>query len=218
MGKVIAVVNFKGGVGKSTIASILQTNIESSIVFNIDNQDAEKVNPGNTINVLNYLEEENATIEEIFNVVNQEFSTVLIDAPGELNEHLIQLLDKVDCFIIPFMDEQRVINTTKDTIKALFDKDISVTPQNVLLIHNSFTNDDDKDVSKEIIEEVKSDDNLSKEVMFDYAIFEHSKAIKSMTKKKKSISDLKKENFVAYKIIDNRVNKLMNKINSFIGE
>lgn len=214
--KTIAIVNFKGGVGKSTLASIIQTNLTNSVVFNIDNQDAEKVNPGSTINVLNYLTDENATIDEIYKIVSQEFNTVIIDAPGELNQELIYLFDKIDCFIVPFFDEQRVINTTIDTLKALFCDGIFNKKQNILLVHNSFTSDDNPNAANEIINEVTSDPQVIKHLEFKVAFFEYSKAIKTMTKTKKSILELKNENFIAYRIIDNRINKLMNQINNFL--
>jgi len=218
MSKIIAVVNFKGGVGKSTLASIIQTNIENSVVFNIDNQDAEKVNPGDTINVLDYIENENASIEELLRVTEEDYDVVIVDAPGELNEYFVQLLDRIDCFIIPFMDEERVINTTKDTMKALFNGDVFDKKQNVLLIHNSFTKDDNKNTADEIISEVLKDDDVIKDIEFQKTIFEYSKAIKKMTKEKKSISKLKEDNYVAYRIIDKRVKKLMSQITNFIGE
>jgi len=213
----LALVNFKGGVGKSTLASIIQTNLENSVVFNIDNQDAERVNPGTTINVLNYMDEENATIEELYEVAKQEFEIVIIDAPGELNENLVALYDEIDYFIVPFLDENRVVGTTIDTIRSLFHIDITDKKQKVLLIHNELMKEDDKNRGEYIISEVKKDPDFLKDTIFETTVFEYSKAIKSMTRTKKSIHQLKKENFIAYRIIDNRVNKLMKDIKFFIG-
>lgn len=213
----LALVNFKGGVGKSTLASIIQTNLDNSVVFNIDNQDAERVNPGTTINVLNYMDEENATIEELYEIAKQEFEIVIIDAPGELNENLVALYDEIDYFIVPFLDEHRVVSTTIDTIRSLFHIDITNKKQKVLLIHNELMKEDDKNRGKYIISEVKKDLDFLKDTIFETTVFEYSKAIKSMTRTKKSIHQLKKENFIAYRIVDNRVNKLMKDIKFFIG-
>jgi len=213
----LALVNFKGGVGKSTLASIIQTNLENSVVFNIDNQDAERVNPGETINVLNYMEEENASIDELYSIVNQEFDTIIVDAPGELNEHLIELYDKIDYFIIPFLDERRVIGTTIDTISSLFNSDMASTKKNVLLVHNELMKDDNKDQGRLIKEEIFKDKELRKILNLNTTIFEYTKAVKSMTRTRKSIQELKKENFIAYRIVDNRVKKFMKEIKEFIG-
>ena len=85
------------------------------------------------------------------------------------------------------------------------------------MVHNSFTSDDNPNAAIDIINEVLLDPNITSNIEFKTTIFEYSKAIKTMTKSKKSISELKEENFVAYRIIDNRVQKLMSHINEFLG-
>lgn len=58
-GLVILLINFKGGVGKSTIADMLNNRLSNSILLNIDiAQDAESVNSSQTINIATVLTSE----------------------------------------------------------------------------------------------------------------------------------------------------------------
>lgn len=215
--KVIAITNFKGGVGKSTHASMLQTVLNNSVVVNLDDQNAERVNAGKTINVLDYLEEA-GTITNILDIVLEENDIAILDTPGSLTNELAELINRIDYFIVPFKDDYNDIIYTVDTLETIFTSGViaSKSKPKVLLILNAFTDDPEEGID-DLIDEMKKRDNLIESIEYDITQFKFSKAIKTIKKRKKSIKELMKENYLAYRIVDKNFEILHSKIKKFIN-
>lgn len=214
--KIIAIVNFKGGVGKSTHASMLQTVLDSSIVVNLDEQNAERVNAGKTVNVLDYLEEA-GNINNILDIVLEESNIAILDTPGSLTNEFAEVVSRVDYFIVPFRDDYNDIIFTVDTLETLFTSGVVDTSQKpkVLMILNAYTDEPELAI-EELEEELSTRNGLAEVIDYKFTKFKYSKAIKTIKKKKKTIKELMKENYLAYRIVDKNFEELHKKIKKFI--
>ncbi|EDM22904.1 ParA family protein [Caminibacter mediatlanticus] len=117
--KIIGIVNFKGGVGKSTIANLL--DLPNKLILNLDiAQDAKKINYNETYNFYELKEEYGIeTIKEaIDGAIESGKNNIILDTPGEISE-FIEILPLVDYFIIPFNPANRSIDTTLTTIETI---------------------------------------------------------------------------------------------------
>lgn len=215
--KIIAIANFKGGVGKSTHASMLQTVMKNSIVVNLDEQNAERINAGKTVNVLDYLEEA-GSISNILDIVLEESDIVILDTPGSLTNEFAEVINRVDYFIVPFRDDLNDIIYTVDTLDTIFTSGVIDRKEKseVLLLLNGYT-DEPQEAINEILEEMKTRNGLIEAINFSFTTFKYSKAIKTIKKTKKNIKELMKENYLAYRIVDKNFEELHSDIKNFIA-
>jgi hypothetical protein len=83
--KKVAVINFKGGVGKSTIANIL--DLPNKIVINLDTQDAENSNFSDTINYLSLKADNALSLDELLSILKEDGKEwVVFDTPGSITD------------------------------------------------------------------------------------------------------------------------------------
>ena len=216
MAKIIAVVNFKGGVGKSTIANILK--LDNKVVINLDDaQDAQKINYTDTYNFSELKEEYGVeTVEEaIDGAIESGKESIVIDTPGEIEE-FIELLPKVDFFIVPFTPGERSIQatiTTIETIDAILDADETIERKDKwLIVLNKYNNDEQlKELDKVFI---KAKAVLGEKEVHK-AELKYSAVIPTIERRQMSIDELVRQNAIAYGAFKKRV-KALNKIISKI--
>lgn len=217
--KIMAFVNFKGGVGKSLHASIFQTYLDKSIILNLDNQDAKKINVGDTINVLTFMDELNTTTEEVLDISLEQYDNIIIDTAGkELTEELLEIIEYIDYFIVPFQEDTGVIDYTVDTMDTLFNSGVFEDKKDVIFLLNMYKKEEErKEYTEILMEEISKREGLLENINVNHVAFKHSDAIKTIKRKNKTIEELKKESFVAYRVVENNFKRLHSELKEYMG-
>lgn len=148
----VAILNFKGGVGKSTYASGLQNYTPNSVVLNADlGQAAEKINSGDTVDIV-ALMEEGLSIEEIFTGAQTHYDVIFIDTPGELTDEVVFTIRNSSNFVVPTMPGQRSMDYTKETVGAVMDSFKFNDKPKFCFVVNSYFDDSERDREVEDLE------------------------------------------------------------------
>lgn len=229
-GKVIPVLGFKGGVGKSTICNMAQSRIENSISLNIDiAQEAEEINYGDTIDLAKIFESDftpeeidaGGCTEKIISILQDDFKYVFLDMPGELTDEMIEALSlkqkDIDTIIVPITSGKRSEKTTLEMISTLYNNEL-IKNQKIIFIVNIYHTDEEYEKVKENILEYFKINNLEKNLKIFFSKLKYSKAIKTMEDERASIEKLKASNYIAYKTFEARVDAMITDIQTYIKE
>lgn len=206
--KKVAVINFKGGVGKSTIANLL--DLPNKVIVNLDIQDAKNSNYSDTINYLALKEEYGVSVNEATELLKEEGKEwIVFDTPGSITNEFLEIIDDVDYIIIPFTKGRRSKETTLETIKAVLEV-MDNEKVKFGLILNMYQDEND------IEEELKPLEDEVKKILGDKykcsTALKFSKAVSTMEKTKKSIDELDLTNKIAYKAFKKRVKEMNDRL------
>ena len=202
--KKVAIINFKGGVGKSTIANLL--DLPNKVVMNLDTQNAKNSNYSDTINYLELKEQYGVSVNESLEILKEEGKEwIVFDTPGSISEELLEIIDEIDYIIVPFTKGNRSKETTIDSIKSILEI-IDNDKIKFALVFNMYQDE------KNLEEELKPVESEVKKLLGDKykcsAALKFSKAVSTMEKTKKSIDELDLTNRIAYKAFKKRVKKM----------
>jgi len=215
--KIIAATNLKGGVGKSSILNILVPTVENSVIINIDfASGAENINSAKTIDYGPLSQDH--SLEEVIKEALEEFDNVFIDTPGDITDELIEVIDMVDHFIIPFNAGERSRTTSIDTFRTLFSEGIIEGKHKLAVVLNNYTNDGEKEEELEIIknaiESTSIEDDLK--LSIGYTSLKSTLVMKTMEKTNETIEELNERNKLAYRVAHKRFSSLSSDLRNIL--
>ena len=226
---VIMMLMFKGGIGKSALAHIINENLSAkgSLILNLDMaRDIKEYTSLEAINFTDFLEDEpDMKSSELIDYLRKASNYITIDTPGEIsNQETIDALGAVDLFVLPFgidKEEQDMIITTLNTTLL---SDLELYPSdrtlNLLFVLNNYKDDSDLEVAKEfmnsVYDTIDNRDCACPKVNVTFTYLKYSKAIRTMKKTRKSMNELSADNRVAYLVAKKRIKTFFKEVKKAI--
>lgn len=228
--KVFCIINFKGGVGKSSLSSLMSAKMDrrghKSAVFNIAlTQPAEGNNPIATIDFGELLSDDTTLdVKEVLADVKEMFEFVFIDTPGELSDELVAIINEIDVFIFPFEstklfdveNKPRGIKDTLACIESIFSSGIYNRPiADVIMVCNKYYSDHDVNKQLEYFKNMINQMELLSEINFNGTSLSFSKAMETIDVLKEDIDSLSAKNAVAYRALNRKIDVLVDDVARF---
>lgn len=226
---VITTLMFKGGVGKSNISRIINASLAQnrSVLLNIDiSRDVKKYTDFEAINFVEVLNDEpDIDVAGYIDTLKQSAEYIVIDTPGEIgNAEMLSAISKTDLFIMPFGTDPEESDVLITTLTNTLLTDEGYYPKgreiDILFVLNNYQEakelQDAKEVLSRVMDVIEQTDHLEVNIYFTH--LKYSKAIKTMNRTKKSITQLSVENFVAYRVAKERSLQFMKDVKNTIQE
>jgi len=226
--KIILLANDKGGVGKTTLATLL--DLPNSLILNLDKtREIAHIYPYKRIADFGIIENmENIDVEDYLHLLkdNENIDYIIIDTKGGITEDLIKVLPYVDSIIVPIkigsLSEEPsygFIVELKSALNNLNNKNVKWG-----IVYNDVSPKFLKKVGiakYELLDEFKEMEKaLKNEILGDalkaVTYFKRSEAITTREKEKKDIDELMKKNFGAYLPIKNEIDRLNKELEKII--
>jgi len=212
---IIAIVNFKGGVGKSTIANLL--NLPKKLILNLDDaQNAENINTEDTYNFQTLKEEYGVgnIKEAIDSAIESGRENIILDTPGEIS-NFIEILSYVDYFIVPFTAGDRSTDTTLRSIEVIDSvlDDEQIRKDKWCIILNKFIVDKQMKELEDLFEEAGKilNDRLKCSTQLKF-----SQVVPTIEKTRENIKELAKRNPIAYTVFNKRIKEMNAAVSEFV--
>ena len=156
--KIVAAVNIKGGVGKSTIVGNI-LRLPNSIIVNLDEaQDPTQLN-ADIIETINFSEyKDRMDIITLIEALRDDYDYIILDTPGALNDDLLKAIPLIEYYIVPFTEGFRSISTTlnvtvsdiNEILEGLESEGkISERKDKWVFVYNRYRNEIDFQIEKE---------------------------------------------------------------------
>lgn len=228
--QVFCVINFKGGVGKSSLSSLMSAKMDrrghKSAVFNIAlTQPAEGNNPSATIDFGELLGGDSTLdVKEVLSDVKEMFELVFVDTPGELSDELVAIINEIDVFIFPFEstklfdveNKPRGIKDTLACIESIFSSGIYNRPvADIIMVCNKYYSDHDVEKQIEYFKDMIGKMELLNSVNFNGTSLSFSKAMETIDVLKEDIDSLSAKNAVAYRALNRKIDLLVDDVVKF---
>jgi cellulose biosynthesis protein BcsQ len=219
---VIMLYGFKGGIGKSSLSHIINENLsdKNSVLLNLDiARDIKEYTGLDAINFVDFIEEEqDISPSELIEELRKVSTHIIVDTPGESGcEYTLDAIKEVDMFVLPFGLDKEEKDMVETTLQSTLLDDMGLYPEekelNLMFVLNNYKDDTDVEDGELFVEKMKelvseSECSYPKVNVF-YSYLKYSKAINTMKKTRKSLSELSKENLVAYRFAKQRIKKFM---------
>lgn len=212
---VIAIVNFKGGVGKSTIANLLE--LPKKLILNLDDaQNAEVINTEDTYNFQTLKEDYGvgSIKEAIDSAIESGRENIILDTPGEIG-NFIEILSYIDYFIVPFTAGDRSTDTTLrsiEVIDTILDDEQTRKDKWCIILNKFIAEKQEKELDELFVEAKK----ILKDKLKSTSKLKFSQVVPTIEKTRENIKELSKQNPIAYTVFRKRIKEMNKDIEEFV--
>ena len=209
--KIITVMNFKGGVGKSTIGSAICSYLGEgeAVILNLDiSQPSAESNSCDTVDYSTLINKK--TIKEIISKLSETYRYIIVDTPGEVMPETLEILQLSSRVVIPMTIGKKSRVGTISTLNGFFSEEsVLKGTYDVYFLFNMIPDKKKrKKATEKFLEAYNEDFIKSPDITVNSSLgsLDFSNAIETAEEEDKSIFTLARENRLAYQSILKKIN------------